>query len=66
MDGLQMKYFVLKPRGSDPYAYASRAALVAYAEAIRSENSELARDLREWVLQEIKLVAREGKEEVCT
>lgn len=31
MDGLMMKYFVLKPRGNDAYAAASRAAMHAYA-----------------------------------
>jgi hypothetical protein len=51
-DGLQMKYFVLKPKGNDPYHAASRAAMVAYAEAIRSTNLELCDDLLKWVIRE--------------
>lgn len=31
MDGLKMKYFVLKPAGDDAYAKASRAAMNRYA-----------------------------------
>lgn len=31
---LEMKYFVLKPKGHDLFARASRAAMKAYAEAI--------------------------------
>lgn len=52
MSGLQMKYFVLKPGGSDAYAEASREACVAYAESIREENAELANDLIAWVDKE--------------
>lgn len=48
MNGLQMKYFVLKPKGDDVYAEASRAALRAYANHIAVENMELANDLWEW------------------
>lgn len=48
MAGLQMKYFVLKPKGEDVFAEASRRAMRTYAEAIASENSELARELRDW------------------
>ena len=46
--GLQMKYFVLEPKGADQYAIASRCAVWAYADAIRAENPELAADLMEW------------------
>ncbi len=54
MTGLEMKYFVLKPRGAfdDPYAKASRAALKAYAEAILEENSQLYGDLEKWRINE--------------
>ncbi len=48
MTGLEMKYFVLKPHGTSPYANASRIAMSAYAQAIESENPELARQLYEW------------------
>lgn len=48
MPGLKMKYFVLKPRGTDTYAKASRAAMQRYATFIEGENKELATELREW------------------
>jgi len=48
MEGLQMKYFVLKPKGDDKYAEASRKAMRAYATHIESTNAELARELRNW------------------
>ena len=48
MNGLQMKYFVLKPHGNDAYAKASRAAMRAYANHISDENKALCNDLREW------------------
>ena len=47
--GLEMKYFVLKPSGSGPYAYASRMAMVAYAAVISEQNPEMARELLAWV-----------------
>jgi len=50
--GLQMKYFVLKPRGNSPYATASRDAMIAYADSIESENPELASELTGWVMEE--------------
>lgn len=49
-----MKYFVLKPKGKDQYAVASRKALLAYADIISSENPTLATDLRDWVNKEIE------------
>ena len=48
MTGLEMKYFVLKPRGNDRYAAASRAAMRRYADVIVGENPALAqRDRQE-------------------
>ena len=52
MDGLHLKYFVLKPRGYDIYAAASRAAMRAYANMIRSDNQSLSNELREWADRE--------------
>ena len=52
MPGLEMKYFVLKPKAEDlkdPYARASRRALQAYAYNIELDNPELARQLTDWV-----------------
>jgi len=49
MSGLEMKYFVLNPRGSTLYSQASREAMLTYADYIEGENEELANDLRYWV-----------------
>jgi len=49
MQGLRMKYFVLKPEGVDEYAKASRKALAAYSNAIRDTNPVLASDLVLWI-----------------
>jgi hypothetical protein len=46
--GLHMKYFVVKPAGADQYAYASRAALRAYAKELIDKDDALAKDLLEW------------------
>ncbi len=54
MSGLLLKYFVLKPAGTDAYAKASRAAMRKYAAMIREENSELSNDLREWADREMR------------
>lgn len=52
MEGLKMKYFVLNPESKsvdDPYAEASRLAMLAYSDRIRRDNPELAEDLRSWI-----------------
>lgn len=51
-DGLQTKYFVLKPAGDDDYAVASRAALKAYAKSIDCTNAILAHELYMWEIKE--------------
>ena len=56
-NGLEMKYFVLKPKGRGPYAIASREAMRTYAEEIKKENPKLARDLNKWAMQEIQNTA---------
>lgn len=53
MNGLEMKYFILKPKGSSPYHKASRAAMNQYARLIEQENPELAEQLREWTFKEM-------------
>lgn len=53
MNGLVMKYFVLKPKGNCPYAIASRRALETYAHCIEIENPQLAKDLRKWSQREM-------------
>ena len=53
MKQLEMKYFVLKPKGCDLAARASRNALRAYANTMRSEGEkEFAYQLIEWVEKE--------------
>jgi hypothetical protein len=50
--GLQMKYFVLKPKGkdgNDVYAQASRHAMMTYARYIQRDNPELAKNIVDWV-----------------
>jgi hypothetical protein len=49
---LEMKYFVLKPEGKDPfnaYAAAARLAIDKFADFIEPTDPELAKDLREWM-----------------
>lgn len=46
--GLEMKYFVLKPRGTGLHAVASRAAMRAYADLIENLDPALAIRLRDW------------------
>lgn len=61
---LEMKYFVLKPRSKyrgDPWAEASRAALIAFANAIRGEDRVLALELEDWVNGEFLNDASMGK-----
>ena len=53
MTGLQMKYFVLKPKGDDVYAIASRCAMRAYALYIEFEDPELAKALYAWATDEV-------------
>lgn len=50
--GLLMKYFVLKPRGMDWHANASRVAMRAYAEAIKGHEPQLAAELLAWADEE--------------
>lgn len=52
MNALMLKYFVLKPRGMDWHAHASRMALVAYAQAIKGHEPELSQELLDWVAKE--------------
>ena len=49
MNGLMMKYFVLKPGGDDVYARASRAAMMTYAAIIYGDNPTFTQDIEQWV-----------------
>lgn len=46
--GLLMKYFVLKPEGTDAYASAARSAMREYAKCIVTENLKLSDELWTW------------------
>jgi hypothetical protein len=52
LDGLQLKYFILKPRGNSLHAIASRAAMRAYAECIVAVNPKFAREVEAWASKE--------------
>lgn len=61
-----MKYFVLKPRGTDIYARASRRAMLVYAEMIEEENQDFAQDLRDWVgTENAQAVSDKTREKGC-
>lgn len=60
VEGLYLKYFVLKPHGADVYAEASRRAILAYAEHIVDADPQLARQLRLWVEAEAHATAGGG------
>lgn len=62
MDGLVMKYFVLKPHGDDVYAEASRTAMKSYAYAIKRENPTLASNLFSWVDRETFMQKAEDRQ----
>lgn len=50
--GLVLKEFVLKPKDPTLHGYASRMALLTYAEHIESGFPVLAGEIREWVAEE--------------
>lgn len=54
MDGLLMKYFVLKPKGNTVHAMASREAMRAYAKCVQEENPFFAEELKTWAMEEAR------------
>lgn len=60
MNGLHMKYFVLKPKGDDAYAEASRMAMRTVAYSIGGENPELRDELLQWVDDETLALKASG------
>lgn len=54
---LEMKYFILKPKGCDDFALASREAMLTYAAIIKNADPELAEALVEWVIKEKEVVS---------
>ena len=49
MDGLMMKYFVLRPSCKDWHGLASIKAIRTYAKEVEKENPQFAEDLRKWM-----------------
>ncbi len=49
---LVRRYFVIKPEGNNPYAYAARKAMLAFAEAIKDKDPTMCRQLKLWVKRE--------------
>jgi len=47
-----MKYFVLKPKGEDVFAIASRRAMREYARTIQRTDREFSLELRQWADKE--------------
>lgn len=45
---LELRYFVLKPKGTGPHHEASRRAMKTYAAAIREHDEKLAQELWQW------------------
>ena len=45
------KYFVLKPRGNDAQARASRVAMRTYAAEIEQHDKQLANELKSWAYE---------------
>jgi len=50
--GLVMKFFVLKPRGTDLYAKASRCAMLRYADEVMDDDRQFALQIIKWVSDE--------------
>lgn len=55
MTGLEMRYFILKPKGNTIYHTASREAMRAYARVIRVGNPQLSDDLQKWADTEMEI-----------
>lgn len=56
VSALETRYFVLKPKGNDEYARASRHAMITYAGIIKHTNFQLAVELRRWADVESKAI----------
>ena len=63
MQHLFMKYFVLKPRGKDIFAEASRKAMERYAEVIAEEHPSFALEIDNWVAHELRDAIEVAKRE---
>ena len=63
--GLEMKYFVLKPRGTDVFAAASRHAMSYFASYLEEHGGdlELAREVSGWSCRELIAAERAQPEQ---
>ena len=55
--GLELKYFILKPRSkseNDVFAMASRAAMEKYAAIIHRVDPIFAEEIKDWVEREVQ------------
>jgi hypothetical protein len=59
MTELQMKYFVLKPKGASIHAAASRAAMREYANVMRETDPAFSNELTEWANREAVEIKRD-------
>ena len=50
--GFLIKYFVLKPKGKDQFAIASRAAMRTFAQSMHGHDNELADYVKAWAESE--------------
>lgn len=60
---MELKYFTLKPRGTTPYARASRAAMRTFAAEIEQDNLKLSAEVKQWVHEEERKLITEAKHE---
>jgi hypothetical protein len=59
MTELRLKYFTLKPRGTDAYALTSRHAMLMFASHIQAVDPELATQVRIWAQTEADIAKEE-------
>ena len=50
--GFKVKYFVLKPKGTDQFAKASRAAMRTFAQSMHGHDNELSDYVKAWAESE--------------
>lgn len=63
---MKLKYFVLKPRGHDEYARASRQAMMRYAQIIQDVDPTFANEIVEWAQQEQAALLDSPKDDAPT
>lgn len=58
-----LKYFVLKPGGTNDYARASRTAMRVFATEIEQSDPRLSAQVKQWAYDEERKIVTEGKHE---